>query len=146
MLTVVIAGCIVVLACWSMLMWMSTKMRNEFQREFGALSGVIRTLEQEAAGHAKAAETSLPADITKIEIVAAQPTKPTAARPFTDQESTAISPETHVAIKAALSSFLGHDIRIRSVELLETPDVATAWATQGRIAVQTSHDQRTNRG
>jgi hypothetical protein len=145
MLTIVIAGCVVVLACWCMLRRKLRHMRSEFQRELGTLSAAIRTLEQDAAGHATAAATSPPADIPMIEIVDAKPTEAIAALPSTD-ESTAIPLQTQVAIKAALSAFLGHEIRIRSVELVETPDVATAWATQGRIAVQTSHNQRTNRG
>jgi hypothetical protein len=119
-------------------------MRSEFQRELGTLSAAVRTLERDAAGCATAAATSAPADIPKVEIIDAKPTA-IAALPSTD-ESTAIPLETQVAIKAALSAFLGHEIRIRSVQLVETPDVATAWATQGRIAVQTSHNQRTNRG
>jgi hypothetical protein len=120
-------------------------MRSEFQRELGTLSAAVRTLEQDAAERATAAATSPPADIPKIEIVDAKPTEAIAALPFTDK-STAILLETQVAIKAALGALLGHEIRIRSVELVETRDVATAWATQGRIAVQTSHNQRTNRG
>jgi len=146
MLTIVIVGCVVVLACWCMLRRKSRHMRSEFQRELGTLSAAIRTLEQDAAGHATAASTTPPADIPMIEIVGAKPTEAIAALPSTD-ESTAIPLQTQVVIKAALSAFLGHEIRIRSVELVETPpDVATAWATQGRIAVQTSHNQRTNRG
>jgi hypothetical protein len=145
MLTIVIAGCVVVLAYWCMLWRKSRHMRSEFQRELGTLSAAVRTLEQDAAERATAASTSPPADIPMIEIVDAKPTEAIAALPSTD-ESRAIPPETQIAIKAALSAFLGHEIRIRSVELVETPDVATAWATQGRIAVQTSHNQRTNRG
>lgn len=145
MLTIVIAGCVVVLACWCMLRRKSRHMRSEFQREFGTLSAAVRTLEQDAAERATAAATSPPADIPMIEIVDAKPTEAIAALPSTD-ESRAIPLETQVAIKAALSAFLGHEIRIRSMELVETPHVATAWATQGRIAVQMSHNQRTNRG
>jgi hypothetical protein len=120
-------------------------MRSEFQRELGTLSAAVRTLEHDAAERATAAATSPPADIPKVEIVDTKPIEEIAALPSTD-ESTAIPLETQAAIKAALSAFLGHEIRIRSVALVETPDVATAWATQGRMAVQTSHNLRTNRG
>lgn len=144
MLTVVIAGCVVGLACWCMLMRKSRQIRSEFQRQLGTLSAAVRTLEQDAADRATPVDTS-PPDIPIIEIVAAKPTEPIVGRPLTDQESAGIAPETQVVIKAALSAFLGHEIRIRSVKLLETPDVAAAWATQGRIAVQASHNQRTNR-
>jgi hypothetical protein len=146
MLTVVIAGSLVVLACWFMLRRKSRQMRSEFQRQLGTLSAAVRTLEQDAAQRATAADNSPPADIPKIKIVAAKPAVPIVLRLPTDQESTAIAPETQVVIKAALSAFLGHEVQIRSVKLLETPDVAAAWTTQGRIAVQTSHNQRTNRG
>jgi hypothetical protein len=146
MLTVVIAGCVGALGCWCMLAWASRQMRREFQRELGTLSAAVRTLQQDAAERTAATDTSAPVDIPKIEIVAAKLTEPLAALPPTDQESTAIPLGTQVVIKAALCAFLGHKVRIHSVKLLETPDVATAWATEGRIAVQTSHNQRANRG
>ena len=146
MLTVVIAGCVAVLACWCMLRRKSRQMRSEFQRQLGTLSVAVRTLEQDAADRATPVDASPPADIAKIALVAAKPTEPFVVRPPTDQEVPGIAPETQVVIKAALSAFLGHEVRIRSVKLLETPDVAAAWATEGRIAVQGSHNQRTNRG
>jgi hypothetical protein len=120
-------------------------MRSEFQEEIDAFSATVRALER-TTEHAAAAATVPPADIPKVEIVAAKSVKPIGVLPPPDQESTAIPPETQVAIKAALSAFLGHEVRIRSVKLLETPEGATAWATQGRIAVQTSHNRRANRG
>lgn len=143
MLTVVITGCIVLLACWCMLSRVSGQMRREFQIEIDTLSAAVRAPVPIRAEHPAAVDPAPPALIPKIEIVAAKPTEPIVVP---HQESTAISAETQVVVKAALSAFLGHEIRIRSMELVETPDVATAWATQGRIAVQTSHNQRTNRG
>jgi hypothetical protein len=120
-------------------------MRGEFQKEIDALSATVRALER-TTEHAAAAATVPPADIPKIEIVAAKPAEPIAVLPPSDPASTAIPPEIQVAIKAALSASLGHEVRIRSVKLLETPDGASAWSTQGRIAVQTSHNRRADRG
>ena len=119
MLTVVIAGCVVVLECWCMLAWVSRQMRSEFQRQFATLTAAVRTIEQDAAGRAAALPAAVP-------------------------ESTSIAPETQAVIKTTLSALLGHQVRIRSVKLLEAGAAAT-WATQGRVAIQTSHHPHVNR-
>jgi hypothetical protein len=134
MFTVWIAGCVVVLACGSMLAWTSGQMRREFQTRLGTLSAAVRILEQDAAERAAAADTPAPADIPRMARMIAA-----------GQDPTAIPPETQAVIKATLSALLGHKVRIRSVKLLEKADAATTWAAQGRIAVHTSHNQRMNR-
>jgi hypothetical protein len=133
MFTVWIAGSVVVLACGSMLAWTSGQMRREFQTRLGTLSAAVRILEQEAAERA-AADTPAPADIPRMARMIAA-----------GREPAAIPPETQAVIKATLSALLGHKVRIRSVKLVEKADAATAWATQGRIAAHTSHNQRMNR-
>jgi hypothetical protein len=141
MLTVVIAGCVVVLACWCMLAWVSRQMRSEFQRQFGTLAAAVRTLEQGAAGRAVA---PVPVDVPKIEIVAARSTESLAVLPAAVQESRAIPPETQAVITTTLSALLGHKVRIRSVKLLEA-GAATTWSTQGRVAIQASHHPHVTR-
>jgi hypothetical protein len=133
MLTVWIAGCVVVLACGSMLAWTFRQMRREFQTQLGTLRAAVRILEQDAAERAAAANTPGPAGIPRIERGIAADPEP------------AIPPETQALIKATLSTLLGRKVRIRSMKLLEKADAATTWATQGRIAVHTSHNQRMNR-
>lgn len=53
-----------------------------------------------------------------------------------------IEPETLAVITAAASTFLGRKARIRSAQALPAADGAGAWAQQGRVFVQTSHNAR----
>lgn len=54
-----------------------------------------------------------------------------------------VKPEIVVALTAAATAFLGKKARIRSAHLLPSePDSAGAWAQQGRVIVQTSHNLR----
>jgi hypothetical protein len=51
-----------------------------------------------------------------------------------------VSPEVLVVIAAAVSSFLGKKIRIRSARMLQTPyEIVNPWSQQGRVSVQASH-------
>jgi hypothetical protein len=53
-----------------------------------------------------------------------------------------VPPETEAAIQALLTSIAGHEVKLRSVRLIEGSAPANSWATQGRVAVQMSHNQR----
>ena len=58
-------------------------------------------------------------------------------------EQRATKPEILATIAAAATVFLGKTARIRSAEsLLTAQDGAGAWAQQGRMSVQTSHNPR----
>ena len=51
-----------------------------------------------------------------------------------------VSPEVLVIIAAAVSSFLGKKIRIRSARMLQSPyEIVNPWSQQGRVSVQASH-------
>ena len=51
-----------------------------------------------------------------------------------------VSPEVLVVIAAAVSSFLGKKIRIRSARMMQTPyEIVNPWSQQGRVSVQASH-------
>jgi hypothetical protein len=121
------------------------QMRSEFQREIDTLSAAVRTLERTPVEHAAAVATAPPADIPKIEVLAAKPTESLPMLPQVAQKCPEIPPETEAVIKATLSAILGRQVRIRFVRPLEKPDAATTWATQGRIAIQSSHNQRASR-
>lgn len=54
-------------------------------------------------------------------------------------------PQTLVAITAAATAFLGKMAHVRSARAVATSDAAGAWAQQGRVTVQTSHNLRTRR-
>jgi hypothetical protein len=58
--------------------------------------------------------------------------------------ASSIPPETEAALQALLSSIEGYKVKLRSVTLIEDPDPNSAWATEGRVAVQMSHNQRIN--
>jgi len=53
-------------------------------------------------------------------------------------------PEIVAALTAAATAFLGKKARVRSAQLLPSAqqDSAGAWAQQGRVIVQTSHNLR----
>jgi hypothetical protein len=55
-----------------------------------------------------------------------------------------MKPETLATLTAAATAFLGKKARIRSAKALAAEDTATAWAQQGRVIVQTSHNLRQN--
>ena len=135
-----------VLACWCMLTWASRQMRSEFQKQIDTISAAGRVLEGTPTEEAAVAAVPTTSGIAKIELVTARPTAPSPAiSPSAPGDSSEIPPEAEAAIKATLTAFLGHKVRIRSVKLLADPDAATTWATQGRVAVQTSHNQRSSR-
>jgi glycine cleavage system pyridoxal-binding protein P len=50
--------------------------------------------------------------------------------------------EMLAAITAAAATFLGRAARVRSVQALSAPAEVGAWAQQGRVFVQTSHNLR----
>jgi prefoldin subunit 5 len=60
-------------------------------------------------------------------------------------KETEVGPETLVMLAAAVTSYLGKRVRIRSARLVPPGrEGAPAWARHGRAAIQTSH--RLNRG
>ncbi len=56
-----------------------------------------------------------------------------------------VSPETIVILSAAVAAFLGKRARIRSARLVRTAP-SSAWAQQGRVFVQASHNLGLARG
>lgn len=55
-----------------------------------------------------------------------------------------VSPELLVVMAAAVTSFLGKKVRIRSAKMLQSPyEIINPWAQQGRVTVQASHHPRT---
>jgi hypothetical protein len=105
------------------------------ERELGALSATVKTLQSRVAGleHSRTIRTEaaeLPATSGNGENMAGA-------------ESEQLKPETLVAITAAATAFLGKQARVRSAQSLPAAnDNAGAWAQQGRVIVQTSHNLR----
>jgi hypothetical protein len=64
-----------------------------------------------------------------------------AAENMVGAEREQMKPETLVAITAAATAFLGKTARVRSAQALQAGQhTAGAWAQQGRVIVQTSHN------
>ncbi|MGA2167683.1 MAG: hypothetical protein ABSG62_05685 [Terracidiphilus sp.] len=56
-------------------------------------------------------------------------------------EKEEIPPEMMAVIAAAVTAFLGANLRIRSARLLQSPDAAVSrWTQQGRASVLASHN------
>ena len=51
-----------------------------------------------------------------------------------------IAPETLAVIAASITAFLGKKVRIKSARTIPAPYAVKAWARQGRLIVQTSHN------
>jgi len=56
------------------------------------------------------------------------------------RSSQQVTPKTLSVIAAAVTEFLGKNVRIRSAKMLPPPDAVGRWAEQGRVTVQTSHN------
>jgi len=121
------------------------QLRLELQNEIEKLSTSLRSVEQKYGAPSLEGDGHL-ANLSGIQIVGTQSVKRLAPLPSPTTLDGEISPETQEAIRATLSGFLGQNIRIRSVKVLQKHDPALAWITQGRIAVQVSHNQRAARG
>ncbi len=109
---------------------------DELRSELAEISGLrnaveeLATLKLETRTPAKASVVQMPKPAPKPEQVkAAQPS----AKP--DE----IAHETLVVIAAAVAAFLGKSVRLRSARLVQ-PVAESAWAQQGRVYVQASHN------
>jgi hypothetical protein len=60
----------------------------------------------------------------------------------TGEGSTQAEPETLALITAATTMFLAKKAHVRREGAMPVPDTAGAWAQQGRVIVQTSHNLR----
>src|SRR4051812_29564146 len=106
-------------------------LRAQIKRDLDAKSVHLDTdPKTEIVKPAKAAEpTSVSAKPETKSTVAAQP----------QQIVEELAHETLVVIAAAVSAFLGKSVRLRSARLIQ-PVEGSAWAQQGRVFVQASHN------
>ena len=83
------------------------------------------------------------AELDSAQAVRAQQSEPGAAgasENMASEENKQMKPETLAVISAAAATFLGRKARVRPAQ--QMPDNAGAWAQQGRVIVQTSHNLR----
>jgi hypothetical protein len=138
MLAYLIAGCFVPLGSWWVLARLSRRLRGEFQTEIGRLSKTIRALENKLSSQNSG--NGNPSQAANIRIIAAK-SKEHLRGSLGSDHAVSISSKTEEAITATLSAFLGQKVQIRSIKLLENHDLSVPWVTQGRIAIQASHNQ-----
>ena len=70
---------------------------------------------------------------------AAAPAVPSAPQPPEPEQVEEVSPETITILTAAVAAFLGKRVRVRGARLVRTAP-SNAWAQQGRVFVQASHN------
>jgi methylmalonyl-CoA carboxyltransferase large subunit len=100
--------------------------RRMVRREVQRLESLIESK------NGKAAAVPAPAPAAAL---AAQP----APKPPEQEAVEEVSPETIMILTAAVAAFLGKRARIRGARLVRTAP-SSAWAQQGRVFVQASHN------
>lgn len=143
----VAAGCLVTyLSSQHVLKQASQNARHQLELRLDGLTGAVADLEmrvaeltrenERLAAAVRGAKTSAPigSDGAHPNGAAAQ------AAAISDDE---IPAETLVVIAAAVTSYLGKKVRIRSAKMLQSPyEIVNPWAQQGRVFVQASHALR----
>jgi methylmalonyl-CoA carboxyltransferase large subunit len=109
----------------------------ELQGQLAALGERLGRLEARAAPTAAEAPPAPGTPVARApEASAAAAPAPAQAVPQPEPaEAPSISEEEILAFSAALGAFLGVRLRIRQFRLLSSP----AWAQQGRVSIQASH-------
>ncbi|HUM05679.1 MAG TPA: hypothetical protein VLT90_09470 [Terriglobales bacterium] len=117
------------------------------QRKLEQLSGEIRQRSEQQAADLRETVRALEAriaDLAGVRTAAPKPAPvpalaPVAAAPPKRAEE--IAPELLVVMAAAVTVFLGKQVRIRSAKMLQSPyEIVNPWAQQGRVFVQASHN------
>ena len=145
----VVVGCLVTFASWRhLLKQASENARRQLDLRLDGLTGSVADLE------ARVAElTHLNEELTALvrSLRTAAPAAPEVAHPNGSVTKT-VAPEPEeeipteilVVLAAAVTSFLGKPVRIRSAKMLQSPyEIVNPWAQQGRVFVQASHALRT---
>ena len=118
-----------------------------------AMRRALRERQWETEQHLRALNTTvkaLQARVVELSRVQAQQTQGTqtaaadvAPKHEEGERKEPVKPEIVVALTAAATAFLGKKARIRSARALPAEaDTVGAWAQQGRVIVQTSHNLR----
>ena len=81
-----------------------------------------------------------PSERVKTELLSEEPAPAIAGRDATES-ALGITPEIVAVIEAAAVAFVGRKVTIRAIRLLgEADGDSSAWASQGRDIIQTSHN------
>lgn len=129
------AGCIAIYAGFSRVLRRAVAARQrETERQLSAMATTVKALQARVAELGRQQEA--PARQGDFSVVA--PDHNDAGR-----KNEPMKPEIVAALTAAATTFLGKKARIRSAHQL-ADESAGAWAQQGRVIVQTSHNLRSN--
>jgi uncharacterized protein len=108
--------------------------QRDTERQLNAMATTVKALQARVA------------ELSRLQAVRVQGAEmiatPAETTDQSKQEQT--KPEIVAALTAAATAFLGKKTRVRSAQLLPSvqQDTAGAWAQQGRMTVQTSHNPR----
>lgn len=121
--------------------------REQLELRLAGLTHAITELEARVAELTRTTESRFSA------LARAPRTLAIAAPPGTAKVIQPPAPETEVPtevlilISAAVTSFLGKQVRIRSAKMLQSPyEIVNPWAQQGRVIVQASHNLQVRHG
>ena len=131
------AGCVAIYAGLERAMRRAVRERQrDMERQLNAMATTMKALQ------ARVAELSRlqAARVQEAEVAVIATPAEIAGQPKLAQTT----PEIVAALTAAATAFLGKKARVRSAQLLPNTqqDSAGAWAQQGRMIVQTSHNPR----
>jgi hypothetical protein len=133
--SIAIIGLMVFIGCaatYVMLQWSFKRrlgaMRLEIENELGPRMELAPVAKAAASGAAAAS-------VTGVSKRTSTPVAPVARQ----QSAEELAHETLVLIAAAVSAFLGKSVTLRSARLIH-PSEGSAWAQQGRVFVQASHN------
>lgn len=116
----------------------TAELRMETERQLNTLATALKIL-QTQVGELSAAVASAAPLVSPAPARVATPVPAIAAIPRTEE----VSPEIMVVIAAAVATFLGKKVRIRSAKALQSPyETVNPWSQQGRVFVQASHNLR----
>jgi methylmalonyl-CoA carboxyltransferase 12S subunit len=114
---------------WAELVQTVSDRQQATERQLSELIAIIKALE------AKVAALS-PSAVPDPVAAPKAPAPAVAAQPKAE-----ITPEILVVIAAAVTAFLGKEVRIRSAKMLQSPyEVVNPWSQLGRVVVQASHN------
>lgn len=138
--TYLVVGAALILGGWAVMYIASRRaLRHTVEELRHESEDRIRALEEEVR---KASARTAPV-ATSAAPVPAQPAAAVPVQVASSSERQAkeeVSPEILLVIAAAVTAFLGKKVRIRSARMLPNPEIFSAWAQQGRVFVQASHN------
>ena len=130
----------------------SANAREQLELRLEGFTGAIAALElsvaelTRATASLSAAAAGSPMPATPVASAAARTNGALSqplAKPHGEIPDGEIATEILIVIGAAVTSFLGKKVRIRSAKMLQSPyEIVNPWAQQGRVIVQASHSLR----